>query len=277
MRWRLSFALIVSASASLADPLTFLRSMPLEGLGGVSAIEVEPGGSPAFVLSDRGTGHRFAINRAGDTGHISGVAGVKLPFGTRDTEGLATSNSGTFISYEDPGNVSTASGTMLPSHPDFADLPENGSLEALAAAPDGTLYTLAENPDTGDAPFAIYRYRDGAWDIAAYLQRTGPFQPTGADIGPDGMLYILERAFSVLGFRTRIRRVNIQIDAPVAETLLTTLLGRHDNLEGLSVWRSDSGATCLTMVSDDNFLRVQRSELVEYALTETLAGGAHCD
>jgi hypothetical protein len=31
------------------------------------------------------------------------------------------------------------------------------------------------------------------------------------------------------------------------------------------------------LVSDDNFLRVMRNELVEYALTETLAGGASCD
>lgn len=277
MRWRLSFALIVSASASLADPLTFLRSMPLTGLGGVSAIEVEPGGSPALVLSDRGTGHRFAINRTGETGHISGVAGVKLPFRRRDTEGLATSDTDTFYSYESPGEVSTSTGTKLPSHPDFATFPKNGALEALAATPDGILYTLPENPNTGDAPFPIYRYRHGTWDIVAYLPRTGPFRPTGADIGPDGLLYILERSFSILGFRTRIRRVDPEAAAPVAETLLTTGLGTHDNLEGLSIWQSDSGATCLTLVSDDNFLRVLRSELVEYALTETLAGGASCD
>ena len=59
MRWRLSVALICLAAASQAEPLTYLRSVPLDGLGGLSAIEVEPGGSPALVLSDRGTGHRF--------------------------------------------------------------------------------------------------------------------------------------------------------------------------------------------------------------------------
>ena len=45
----------------------------------------------------------------------------------------------------------------------------------------------------------------------------------------------------------------------------------------LAIWQSKSGATCLSMVSDDNFLSIQRTELVEYALTETLAGGATCD
>ena len=46
---------------------------------------------------------------------------------------------------------------------------------------------------------------------------------------------------------------------------------RHDNLEGLAVWRDDSGAIRLTMISDDNFNLLQRTELVEYAVPETLA------
>jgi len=277
MRWRLSLALILSASASLADPLTFVRAMPLTGLGGVSAIEVEPGGSPAFVLSDRGTGYRIGITRTGDGGTITNVTTTALPYPDRDTEGLAVSAAGTFISYEDPGNVSTDSGEMLPSHPDFATFPKNGALEALAATPDGILYTLPESPEPSDAPLPIYRFENGTWTITARLPRSGGFKPTGADIGPEGMLYILERAFSPLGFRSRIRRLDPEASAPVVETLLTTGLGTHDNLEGLSVWRSNSGATCLSLVSDDNFLSVLRGELVEYALTETLAGGASCD
>lgn len=40
-------------------------------------------------------------------------------------------------------------------------------------------------------------------------------------------------------------------------------LGRHDNLEGLSVWRDAQGLR-LTMVSDDNFMFFQRTEFVEY-------------
>ncbi len=277
MRWRLSVALIWLASASLADPLTYLRSISLEGLGGLSAIEVEPGGTPALVLSDRGTGHRFDIIRTGDTGRIANLETIRLPYPDRDTEGLAKSQSGTFYSYEDPGRVSRSNGEPLPSHPDFARYDENGSLEALAAAPDGTLYTLPERSSARHEPFPIYRFRGGSWDIIALLPRRGPFQPTGADIGPDGLLYILERAFTALGFRSRIRRLDPERPDAGAKTLITTPLGLHDNLEGISVWRSDTGATCLTLVSDDNFLSIQTSELVEYALTETLAGGASCN
>lgn len=277
MRWRLSLALIFAASASFADPLTFLRSMPLTGLGGVSAIELEARGNRALVLSDRGTAHRFDITRTGQGGAISNVTPVALPFPDRDTEGLAITGGDILISYEDPGEVGTINGTMLPSPREFSALPQNGALEALAATPDGTIYTIPENPKNQRGPIPIYRHRDGAWTVAGVLPRSDGFRPTGADIGPDGLLYILERAFSPLGFRTRIRRVDPDASDIVATTLLTTRLGRHDNLEGLSVWVSSSGATCLTMVSDDNFLSVQRSELVEYALTQTLAGGATCD
>ncbi|MFL4469507.1 esterase-like activity of phytase family protein [Tateyamaria armeniaca] len=277
MRWRLSLALILSASASLADPLTYLRSVPLAGLGGVSAVEVEADGNAALVLSDRGTAHRFAILRDGQTGRIEDVARVKLPFPDRDTEGLAVLGGKTFISYEDPAEISTLGGQILPSPREFHALPSNSALEALAVTRDGVVYTLPENPRNKGQPIPIYRYQDKRWSVAAHLPRSDGFMPTGADFGPDGLLYILERSFSALGFRTRIRRIDLGVEPPVAETLLKTKLGTHDNLEGLSVWRSDSGATCLTMVSDDNFLSVLRSELVEYALTETLAGGARCD
>ena len=48
------------------------------------------------------------------------------------------------------------------------------------------------------------------------------------------------------------------------KTVLQTPIGLHDNLEGLSVWRDGAGDIRLTMVSDDNFIALQRTELVEY-------------
>ena len=49
------------------------------------------------------------------------------------------------------------------------------------------------------------------------------------------------------------------------EILLTTRPLQYDNLEGISVWDDGQGIR-LTMISDDNFLIVQRTELVEYRL-----------
>lgn len=277
MRWRLSFALILAPCLATADPLTFQRALLLQsdmpGFGGLSAIEMQ-GPDSAIVLSDRG--QAFTLTFDPETRQPT-ITPSTQPRPNRDSEGLAYAAGTLFFSYEGPGRVVAQSGKALPIHPDFATFPDNGSLEALAGASDGTLYTLPERSGGSTLPFPIYRYRDKTWTITAYLPRTDGFLPTGADIGPGGLLYILERSFSLLGFRSRIRRVDLNTDGPTVETLLTTPLGIHDNLEGLSVWQSDSGATCITMVSDDNFKSFQRNELVEYALTETLAEGASCD
>ncbi|KIC49607.1 esterase-like activity of phytase family protein [Tateyamaria sp. ANG-S1] len=277
MLWRSGLALILTAATATADPLTFVRSWTLVSdrpdFGGLSAIEMDNPYS-AFVLSDRGTLFTLTLDRVTQSVDID-VA--QQPYPNRDSEGLALAGDTLFFSYEDPGRIASHDGTQVPSHPDFATYSRNGSLEALAADADGTLYTLPERSGDKNRPFPIYRYKNGTWDILTTLPRTGPFLPAGADIGPDGQLYILERAFTPLGFRSRIRRMDPKAPDTPAETLLSTSVGRHDNLEGVAIWQSDSGATCLTMVSDDNFLPVQRSELVEYALTETLEGGATCD
>ena len=90
----------------------------------------------------------------------------------------------------------------------------------------------------------------------------------GADTGPDGRLYVLEREFAKWrGFATRVRSFAYGADGLTDEQLvLQTPIGQHDNLEGLAVWQDDTGAIRLTMVSDDNFFVFQRTEFVEYRL-----------
>ena len=55
------------------------------------------------------------------------------------------------------------------------------------------------------------------------------------------------------------------------ENLFATGQLFHDNLEGISVWTHQKGATRVTMISDDNFLPILSSEVVEYILHEWLA------
>jgi hypothetical protein len=274
-------ALILCGTAAVAGPLTHLRTIPLAsdlpGFGGLSAIEMEPTGAVATVLSDRGAAFLITIDRG--AGRYD-IAATRQPQPHRDSEGLALSDDQMFYSYEGPAEVWGADRLRLPDHADFGTYPLNGSLEALAASHDGTLYTLPERVggmNDGGTAFPIYRFANTVWEVIGTLPRRGPFLPTGADIGPDGLLYILERALTPLGFRSRIRRLDPANPMAPAQTLLTTRAGLHDNLEGLTLWLSASGATCLSMVSDNNFLGVQRTELVEYALTETLADGASCD
>ena len=90
----------------------------------------------------------------------------------------------------------------------------------------------------------------------------------GADFDDKGQLYLLERAVSPLGFRSRIRRFDLNAPALGETQLMTSSPGRFDNLEALSVWRDPEGNTRLTLISDDNFLPIQRTQIVEYLLTE---------
>ncbi len=131
----------------------------------------------------------------------------------------------------------------------------NSSLEALAIDGNGWLYTLPERSGAEDAPFPVWRFRNGKWDQPFDLPRRGAFLPVGADFGPDGKIYMLERRFSgILGFASRVRRLTLGPDGVIDEqTVLESPTGRHDNLEGLAVWRDQAGAIRLTMISDDNF------------------------
>ena len=52
------------------------------------------------------------------------------------------------------------------------------------------------------------------------------------------------------------------------QILLETRPLQYDNLEGISVWDDGVGMR-ITMISDDNFLFVQRTEIVEYRLRDT--------
>ena len=42
---------------------------------------------------------------------------------------------------------------------------------------------------------------------------------------------------------------------------------RHDNLEGISVWRAPDGLR-MTLISDDNYRWMQRTEIVEYRVDD---------
>ena len=277
-------ALTLWAGAALAQA-EFIGSYtwydPADAFGGFSGIEVFEGGARMVAISDRGWIAQGRLTRDGD--QITGVAdlvlapiqdqnGDTLPRYFDDSEGLArAADGGLYISFEGNHRVAfypEAEGPSqpMPRHPDFEGMQNNSSLEALAIDADGALYTLPERSGSLDVPFPIYRFRDGVWDQPFSLRRDPPFLPTGADIGPDGRFYLLERHFNGLGFETRVRR--FAMDGSGEETLLQTGSMEHDNLEGISVWRDATGDLRLTLISDDNFRFFQRTEIVEYRLRD---------
>jgi hypothetical protein len=161
--------------------------------------------------------------------------------------------------------------TLLPAAPAWADLPLNRALEALAVDRAGALYAIPEAPDEEGA-FPVYRLPPGGaqWEVAFAIPRRDGFRVTGADIGPDGRLTVVERHFSGLAFRSRVRRFDL--DGGGEATLWTTGPGEFDNLEGVAVWRDASGryggGLRATLVSDDNFLVLQQTLLVDLRLPD---------
>jgi hypothetical protein len=141
----------------------------------------------------------------------------------------------------------------------------NSSLEALAIGADGALYTIPERSGRANRPFPVYRFQNGRWDIPFTIPRRDAHLIAGADIGPDGLFYVLERDFTGIGFRTRVRR--FALDGMGEETLIDTGNATHDNLEGISVWDDGIGLR-ITMISDDNFRFFQHTEIVEYRVTD---------
>jgi hypothetical protein len=256
--------------------------------GGFSGAEVSPDGSQITIIGDRGRLLHARLLR--DEGRLSGLeviasqvltdaAGRRLRAPNRqgnmtDAEGLARDPAGRMaISFEGRHRVMRlhpTTGRTLPLADNdlFATLPLNSGLEALAYHPDGTLYAVPEAPSKGTRSFPIFTLRDGQWRVALTLPQRGPFRPVGADFAPDGTLYLLERALTPLGLRSRIRRFNPTHQSPEIQTLLTTPPARYDNLEALTLWRDPQGATRLILLSDDNFSRLQRSEIVEFTVAE---------
>ncbi len=254
--------------------------------GGFSAIHVMADGARFVALSDHGAWVEGQVQRDA-AGRITGVAtgpvtlllgttGRHLPTMRTDSEGLAVAADGTvFVSFEGNARVRrydhlAGRAVNLPEEPDFELMPHNAALEALAIGPDGTLYTLPEDSGEADRPFQVYRFRGGVWDKPATIPRRGPFLVSDAAVGPEGRFYVLERTFLGLGgFATRLRRFTWAGDALTDETVvLQTQPGTFDNLEGLSVWRDAAGHLRATMVSDNNYLFLLRTELVEFALPD---------
>ncbi len=261
--------------------------------GGFSAIEVTPDGARFVAVSDSGgiiqgrfdrdgSGGITAITATGKTMRLLGTKGKPLGASENDTEGLAILADGTvFVSLEGPARVLRyaalgSSATVLPVPGEFRGMQKNSSLEALAAAPDGTLYTIPERSGRVDRPFAVFRFRGGSWDQPFDLPRDGTLLPVGADIGPDGRLYVLEREFlGLAGFRTRLRSFVVSDVALSDERLLVdSETGRHGNLEGVSIWRNAAGHLIATMISDNNYKWFLATEIVEYDLGPTAAGVA---
>lgn len=288
----LTLFLIVVCSAGVARAdgqgraqfvASFAWQMNKPWFGGWSGIEISPDGTQMTAITDRGRLIRADVHRT--NGQITGIAprkwwrlkastGRVLTKQITDSEGLALDSAGRIhISFEGITRVARyhppgGAASVLPSHKAFKTFPRNGSLEALAIDAQNRLFTIPEKLYKTDR-MQIYAVQNGTFALKFGLSGGDGFLPVGADFDAQGRLYVLERGWNIFGFRTRVRRWDMSEDGPANEQLLLqTETGTHDNLEGLAVWQDEAGRTRITMISDDNFLWLQRTEIVEYSVRD---------
>lgn len=260
------------------------------GFGGWSGLDVSADGLRFAAVTDSGTFTQGRLVR--EDGVLTGVDAPRPRWiggiltgdeekTEADAEGIDIGADGTIsVSFERWNRVwrftdlAEPAAERLPDAP-FRALPINGGLEAVAHDAAGRLLTLPEARDDTAGDHPLYRFDGGQWTVIGSVAAMGMARPVGADVGPDGYLYVLERAFWGLGFSSRVRRFDLAHPGPRMRgtVVYSAPFGRHGNLEGIALWRDEAGGMRALMVTDDNHFRVQRQEFVEIPIPPLATAG----
>ncbi len=285
IKWILLF--YCAANNLFAAEATLLSSYswnnPDPAFGGFSSIHISNQGRTFLATSDKASFLSGQIIRKNDKiikiteqnlTPLHNATKKPLKGKHADSEGIALHPDGRiFVSFEGNHRIRVyhnryATAKWVPKHPDFKSMQDNSSLEALAIDDLGQLYTIPERSGQKNKPFPVYRYNGQKWDKDFSIPRRGEFLVVGADFGPDGKFYLLERHFQFpIGFITRVRRFSLSSHGFHSEkVIIESSLGAHGNLEGISVWQDDQSRIRVTLIADDNFKFFQRTQLVEYVV-----------
>lgn len=258
----------------------------LPGFGGFSGLVITDDGQSLIAASDAGDLFRARISRDAD-GRISEIKstwmgrfldnfGAPVEGFTADAEALALGADGTVhVAFESYTRIAGfRPPDMMPEAESdwdrFKRFWGNEGFEALAITPDGQLLVVIEGATENPPGFRTFLGKGGEWVPGPVLPVTDDFAAVGADFGPDGKFYLLERRIDMLArFSTRIRRFDYAQDGFRAEeTLMTSDPGALDNMEGISLWTDAGGQVVVSLISDDNFLPIQDTLVVEFTLKE---------
>jgi hypothetical protein len=256
--------------------------------GGLSGLWLASDGQQLMMVSDHGTLWRATLEHEGD--RLAGLADWSVaPLGRSagdrsgriDAESLAEDDAGGLIvavEGPDPLRRIARGDPSAPAEPvpGVGQLVEagakagNAGIEALTDLPGGGLLALSEGVLEAPGQLAGWRIENGQIAPLRYAVSDG-FVPTGAD-WLDDTIYVVERRFSLLsgGFAARLMVLDagqIREGALLAGHELARVAwpATTDNFEGIAVRRGSDGRTLLYLVSDDNFLPLQRTLLLQFS------------
>ncbi|WP_162906745.1 esterase-like activity of phytase family protein [Algihabitans albus] len=268
-------------------------------LGGLSALWLSPDAERAVAVSDEGHWVTFAIGYDGE-GTLATASNARLgplrePDGRSlaglkdwgDAEGIAVLPSGeVLVAFERHHRLNRYDALPPTGRPTQAPVPgnhapgANAGVESLAVLPGGGLLAISEGLTASFREtetwlgFVTNDDIQPEWQ-SFHIPKDADLAPVDAQIDP-GMryLYWLERGFSIVGgVRVKLKR------APLATISAGTLLQPEelaffkapltvDNIEGLWLREGPDGETLITLLSDDNFSRLQRTLLLQFELIE---------
>ncbi len=252
--------------------------------GGISGLIISKNGENFLFISDKsfffkGKIIRDEIKKIIDLkflhkGQLFSSKGEILTGRNIDSESIVKSNNnGYYISFESNNRIMYHKtlkdpGKFIPKHPDFDKLLYNDGIEALAIKDNGELYALPELPPKGKSFHPIYRFFNNEWSIIDKIKIDNDYKVVDAEMIDDNNLITLERKFTFYdGFKIRLRRIIFEKNNILkSEILLESLPWKYYNFEGLSKWEDVNGEIYLTLVSDNQFSPLLKTEIREFIL-----------
>ena len=155
--------------------------------------------------------------------------------------------------------------------------PVNGGLEGITVLSDGTLLGITEKHGNPDGSLKGWFMKARMAHEFAYIPAHG-YSPTDVAATPGGDVLLLERSFDLLHMRVRVvrlpgehlRQARRKPGTPVRGETLADIKRplSVDNFEGLALRRDHAGHMLLYVVSDNNFLPLQRTLLLQFRVID---------
>ena len=257
-----------------------------QDFGGISGLTISENGENFVFLSDKSFFFKGKIIRDNlnkivdlkilDKGQLSSSKGEILTGKNIDSESIVKiDKSGYYVSFESNNRIMyhetlESPGKFIPKHSDFDKLLFNDGIEALAIKENGELYAIPELPPKGKDYHPIYKFYNNEWSIIDKIKIDQGFKVVDAEMIDDKNLITLERKFSFYdGFKIRLRRIIFEKNIiKNSEILLESLPWEYYNFEGLGKWKDSNGNIYLTMVSDNQFSPLLKTEVKEFILNK---------